>query len=309
VIFVSRAKDSSGHDHVGKGHKEGGQFAKGSGGKAAETHGHHISPEQKRQMLKKHQNRRDERRNLREKQRKEGKGFSERIKEHKQLRDKHREDRLKSSQGVRRYAKERAAESRGEKREHSPSEKAKLDRLKKGKPTDYKSNKARTAAESAGMTDTAVQIFTKANEFVLADLLGGKADPDCKPVDIEIRIGNKTHGIEVKTLTYGKNDKITMHAKPKPYEKESAIDRKIAWQKEHKTTVHALVNDHRDTFKGGESKELYSGNRYYYKRGTGSFRISAMHPVNSIEELNSLIAMPYDQLPKKAQGPRRGGLT
>ena len=196
------------------------------------------------------------------------------------------------------------------KREHSPSAKAALDRVKKGKPVDYKSDKARKAAESAGPTDAEVQRYTKANEFTLAKKIGGQAFPDNGPVDVTKTLDDKKHhGVELKTLIYGKNDKVTMAVKPKSYEDKSAIERKVDFQNEHNTTVHTVIDDHRDRFRGGENKHLYSGNALYYKRGTGSFRLGSMHPVKDHAHLVELMNTPYDKLPAKAKGDRRGGLT
>ena len=206
----------------------------------------------------------------------------------------------------RRKAKKRKP---GEKRQHKPTAKAKLDRLKKGKPAAYKSEKAARAAKHQSLTTGREQNYTKANAHAMAARIGGESFADNGAVDITVKIGKQTHGIELKTLVQGKNDKVTMAAKPKPYEKESAIDRKIKWQNENGTTVHTIVADHRDKFAGGENKELHSGNELYYKRGTGSFRIGAMHPVKDIDELHTLMKTPYDKLPKAAQGNRRGGKT
>jgi Phage portal protein len=206
----------------------------------------------------------------------------------------------------RRKAKKRKP---GEKRQHKPTAKAKLDRLKKGKSVEYKSVKAQRAADHQTLTTGREQKYTKANESAMAARIGGESFADNGAVDITVKIGKQTHGIELKTLVQGKNDKVTMAAKPKPYEKESAIDRKVKWQNENGTTVHTVVADHRDKFAGGENKELHSGNELYYKRGTGSFRIGAMHPVKDIGELHTLMKTPYDKLPKKAQGDQRGGKT
>jgi hypothetical protein len=212
----------------------------------------------------------------------------------------------------RRKAKKRAP---GTKREHKPSAKAKLDRLKKGKPAEYKSEKAKRAAANQQVTDGPVQQYTKANEANFAARLGrgAKAFPDNGPVDIELKANGKTQGIELKTLVTGKNDKLTMATKPKPYEKKSAIERKTDWQDANGTTVHSVALDHRDRaiHEGVHigNKELHSGHEIYYKRGTGSFRIGAMHKVQDVDELHKLIAMPYDKLPKKAQGDQRGGKT
>jgi hypothetical protein len=177
--------------------------------------------------------------------------------------------------------------------------KEKADRVAKGKPVKYASEKARRAARHQNKTDGKIQEYTKNNERVFADRMGGKSFPDNEPVDVEMKVGGKEHGIELKTITHGTNDKVTMKA--------SAIERKVEWEKEHGTQVHTVVLDHRDKGIGGEgSKALHSGHEIYYKRGVGSFRIGTMLKVKDEAALKKLMATTYDKLPAAAQGPKRG---
>jgi hypothetical protein len=134
------------------------------------------------------------------------------------------------------------------------------------------------------------QTYAKGNEFMFAKRIEGKAFADNGPVDVEMKLGGKTHGIELKTVTHGKNDKLTM--------KGEALARKTAYQKEG-NELHTVALDHRDKF--GETPELHSGHEIYYKRGAGSFRLGSMHKVKDMAELKKLMQTPNAQLPAAAR--------
>jgi hypothetical protein len=304
-IDIELLRSEGNPNHVGSGPK-GGQFTSGSGGGGVggKPHGKHFAERQRRkaklkakqkEVVKKHTGERKEKRQQHMASLKAAKNPKERAK----LREKYRGDHEKT---VTTHAAERKAVST-ETREstHSPTEKAKLDRLKKGKPEEYKSEKARRAAENQSITDKSTQDYTKANENTFANRIGGKSFPDNDPIDIHVPgggVGGKDAGIELKTLTHGKNDKITMSS--------GALERKDAWESESKTQMHTVALDHRDRFGEGKNASLYSGHEIYYKRGVGSFRISSMYKVKDEAELKLLLKTPYDKLPKAAQGPVRG---
>ena len=173
------------------------------------------------------------------------------------------------------------------------------DREKKGKPKVL-SAKAALAQKHMALTDRTVQNYTKANEHVFANHINGKSFPDNDPIDIQVQRGGvkgTNAGIELKTLTHGKNDKITMSG--------GALGRKDQWEKENKSQMHTVALDHRDRFEGGKNASLHSGHEIYYKRGIGSFRIGSMYKVKDVNELRTLMKTPYKQLPKAAQGPIR----
>lgn len=199
-------------------------------------------------------------------------------------------------------AKAKAKGQSAPKREHAPNAKERADRIKKGKPPEYASEKARRAAESQNKTDKSVQDYTKANEHELAKKLGGESFPDNDPADVHVALKDgSTRGIELKTVTHGKNDKITMKA--------SALARKADFQRETGRTMYTVIEDHRDTFAGGKNAGLYSGNRLYLRIGTGSYRISNMVPVKDYAELNRLVRMTPAELRKlnpKFAGDTRG---
>jgi hypothetical protein len=184
---------------------------------------------------------------------------------------------------------------------HKMTAKEKADRIKKGKPLTGLSVKAARAQKNAVKTDKTVQDYTKANEHVFAKRMGGESFPDTEPADVHLQIGGKTHGLELKTLTHGKNDKITMS--------KSAIARKVAWEKVEGTMMNTVALDHRDVFAGGKNAALHSGHEIYYMRGVGSPRIKNMYKVKDEAELHKLLRTPYDKLPPAAQGPIRGTKT
>lgn len=88
---------------------------------------------------------------------------------------------------------------------------------------------------------------------VLARAIGGKATDDNQPFDVLIG----RHGIELKTIQEGKNDKITMHP--------DSLARKIHTAKKMKIEPHTVVFDTR----GGKVA-------VYYRQGVGSFRLKHM---------------------------------
>lgn len=192
--------------------------------------------------------------------------------------------------------------STGSASSHKMTAKELADRVKKGKPPEYVSEKARRAAENQNKTDKTVQDYTKNNEHVMAKRLGGKSFPDNDPADIHVTLKDGSmRGLELKTLTHGKNDKVTM--------KGSALARKVGLQKETGNTMYTLVADHRDRFEGGKNKHLYSGNELYLKAGTGSFRVGTMYPVKNIAEAKRLVQMSPAELAKidpRLKGDTRG---
>lgn len=172
------------------------------------------------------------------------------------------------------------------------------DRERKGKP-EVLSEKALRAQQNQSKTDGTVQVYTKNMEFELAKRVGGKAFPDNDPADVHVDLGGgKVRAVEVKTITHGKNDKITM--------KGSALDRKVDLEKKLGTQMDVVALDHRDRFDGGKNKSLHSGHEIYYKRGLGSLRIGSMYKCKNDAELKKLMRTPYDELPDAAKGKIRG---
>lgn len=192
--------------------------------------------------------------------------------------------------------------SGGEKpKPHRLTKKEKADRVRKGKPAAYNSEKAALAAASQNKTDAKVQRFTKANEFKLASKLGGKAFPNNGPTDVEVEgggVNGKVAGLEIKTMTHGTNDRINM--------KPDALARKYAWEKKNKSQMSTIVHDVRNAFDGGANAGTFSGHEYYYKRGLGNMRIGAMYKARDHAEILTLMKTPYNKLPAAARGATRG---
>lgn len=108
--------------------------------------------------------------------------------------------------------------------------------------------------------------------------IGGTVTPDNAPMDITLKVDGRNVGVEVKTFVDQKNDKVTVHP-------ESGA-RKDAWAHSGKAQTVTVVVDARD--RTGHA-DLYSGNRYYVARGTGSFRLSSMTPMQSMAEVRAFV--------------------
>lgn len=170
-----------------------------------------------------------------------------------------------------------------------------------GKGDSGLSEKAKRAKAAHVLIDRRIQRYAEEhNEPKFAALISGTSLPDNEPVDIVTGSG----GVELKTVVYNSNDKITM--------KRSAMEKKAKWERENGADVHTVVLDDRDVFNAkGEGDHDESKRVMYYRRGYGSFRIGAMHRVESVEELKRLMELPDDELPdaaKRPDGQKRGRL-
>lgn len=141
-----------------------------------------------------------------------------------------------------------------------------------------KGDKASRAKETYKPSTAAKQQWAEKNEQDVVRMTGGKSTGDNKPTDVNVKIGRKQHGVEVKTMLDNGNDKITMHPSSKA--------RKEAWAKKNGATLHTIVIDDRKAF--GSPKD--SGHRIYYRRGVGSFRLHTMTKVTSDSHLKQLMA-------------------
>ena len=121
------------------------------------------------------------------------------------------------------------------------------------------------------------QRWADRSEKDIVRMLGGERTGDNDAVDVVVRAGGKVAGVEVKTILDNGNDKITMHP-------DSRV-RKEAWARSNHATIHTVVIDDRNRF--GSSG--WSGNRLYYARGVGAFRLTAMTPVRDIPHLRELL--------------------
>jgi hypothetical protein len=103
------------------------------------------------------------------------------------------------------------------------------------------------------------------------------------------------HFIETKSKPKGSKTSITVHP--------DALLRKINGMKEFPgATFHTVVKDVRNEWEEGKHADDYSGNTWYYKRGSGAYELSQMHPVKNPRELKKLMKMSDDKLPEKARG-------
>jgi len=157
-------------------------------------------------------------------------------------------------------------------------------------------SKSDIAKSSAVRVDKEIQRYAEEfNEPHFARMIGGSSLDDNEPADIVVSINGKAHGIELKTMTVGANRKLTM--------KKSAMDRKKAWERKNKGTMHTVVYDDTAVFNAkGPGKHDFSKRRIYYRRGYGSFRVDTMLEVTNEKALKKLMTKTASQLPKSAGG-------
>jgi hypothetical protein len=115
-----------------------------------------------------------------------------------------------------------------------------------------------------------------------------------KQIAYDVVVGDKAV-LEVKSMLKGSKTAISVH--------DDAMLRKVNFVQAHPDkSFHTIVVDERATYGNGAYADKYSGNRLYYRRGSGRFALTQMHPVKDAAELKRLIAMPDDQLPEAARG-------
>ncbi len=68
------------------------------------------------------------------------------------------------------------------------------------------------------------------------------------------------------------------------------------------SVYHTIAVDERATYQGGAFAEKYSGNRVYYKRGSGRYSLSKMHPCKDMAEAHKLMRADDEDLPDAARG-------
>lgn len=123
----------------------------------------------------------------------------------------------------------------------------------------------------------------------------GHGQKDKKPFDVRLPLGNINHDVEVKSMSVGAKQSLSVH--------DDALLRKVEHVKNNLGTVfHTVAVDDRGSYEGGINKENYSGNRLYYKRGSGAYSLKEMHPVKDEKELAALIKADAKDLPPAARG-------
>jgi SPP1 gp7 family putative phage head morphogenesis protein len=152
--------------------------------------------------------------------------------------------------------------------------------------------------------DGTVHAHAEAVKHEVARLVGGVPEEltadagqkDKKPYDVKVPgvRGSPDQDVEVKSMTVGGKQSISVH--------EDALLRKVEHAERTGNGFHTVVVDDRETYNNGANKANYSGNRLYYRRGSGRFALSTMHPVKDEAELRKLIALPDHKLPEKARG-------
>lgn len=136
-----------------------------------------------------------------------------------------------------------------------------------------------------------MQMAAEANEAALALVLGGKSYTDSEPVDVVIRNGGRAIGLEVKTLLYQKDSKLTMN--------HGAIPRKEKWARQTGAELYTVAIDNR------EGKQ-----DCYIRQGVGSWQLKYMTPVKGgfggVKKYLAIDSKKTEDLPKKF--PRTKGV-
>lgn len=154
------------------------------------------------------------------------------------------------------------------------------------------------------VVDGKVHKHAEAVKNQVAEMLGGVPEEktadagqrDKKPYDVKVpgKGGKPDQDVEVKSLSQRKNDALSVHA--------DALLRKVRHQQRTGNGFHTVAVDDRDTYDGGKHTANYSGNRLWYKRGSGRYTLSQMHPCKDAAELRRLVRMKDADLPEKAKG-------
>jgi hypothetical protein len=166
-----------------------------------------------------------------------------------------------------------------------------------GKGAAAGSTAAPTANKFAGAAvGKAEHVHAALVEHEVAEHLGGTQLEDNEPLDVRApRAGGGEHAVEVKSLLKGGKQELSVHP--------DALLRKVDYARATPGAVyHTVAVDERATYGGGAFKENYSGNRLYYKRGSGRYSLSQMHPVKDAGELKALVAAKDAELPAAARG-------
>ena len=139
-----------------------------------------------------------------------------------------------------------------------------------------KDNPTKDRAKAAAATQSYVPVsmdsraHAAASEHAVARMVGGAKTDDNDPMDVVGTSNGRKFGVEVKTLTAQSNDKITMHPESK--------DRKEAWGRKNKATLHTVAWDKRN-----------GANDIYYRSGVGSYRLKGMTKVKNAAHLRQLM--------------------
>lgn len=169
----------------------------------------------------------------------------------------------------------------------------------KNKGGDKQADKVKFVGAKVGATvhahaESVKNYIAKAVGGIPEELTSDAGQKDKKPYDVKLPSKGKDHDIEVKSMTVGSKTSISVH--------EDALLRKVEHVNATGNAFHTVVVDDRETYDDGANKKNFSGNRLYYKRGSGRYALGKMYPVKDEAELKKLILMADDKLPEAAQG-------
>jgi hypothetical protein len=132
------------------------------------------------------------------------------------------------------------------------------------------SERAATAKATYKTSSKAKQDLATAAEQRVAKMLGSEPTPDNLPVDVVVKSGGKTYGVEVKSFSDNGNNKITMHPE--------SLARKVAWGRSNHASIHTVVVDTKTR-------------SVFYRAGVGSFRLHTLTRVENAAHLRRLIGI------------------
>jgi hypothetical protein len=133
-----------------------------------------------------------------------------------------------------------------------------------GESTTHRGTSARTSYKPVTV---AKRQIAKRSEVVLAKALAMKHTENNAPFDL--LGGNKA--VEVKTMVDQSNSKVTMHP--------DSLSRKLRYARQNKVQPWTIVVDRRPVAEAN----------YYVRKGVGSFRLSSMTPVPSVDGLRAYL--------------------
>ena len=107
----------------------------------------------------------------------------------------------------------------------------------------------------------------------VARMTGGERTGDNLPVDHVIKSkAGKVFGVEVKSVSENRNDKLTMHPE--------SLARKVTWGHANHASLHTVVVDLRGKLP-----------RVLYRKGVGSFRLANLTTVRDAAHLRQLMGV------------------
>ena len=160
-------------------------------------------------------------------------------------------------------------------------------RLKMALPPDAR--RARAIATHKPATRVKQQLGDR-QPRILADALNGDVTKDNAPMDITLTDdAGRVVGVEVKTFCDQVRGRVTMHPE--------SMARKRTWARKNKGRMATVVVDARADF---GFADLYSGTRYYVRKGIGGYNIDTMEGFDTLEDAADYIRAGFKRAKPRA---------